>query len=132
MHAARLFVLPSIGDNEAFGIVQLEAMACGKAIVNTRLATGVPWVARDGAEARTVSPGSTAELAAAIRQLLDDGDGAAELGRRGRARVAELFERACFLAKTLAAYEAAALRRRSHSGGLLAVDKTALDQRIGP
>jgi glycosyltransferase involved in cell wall biosynthesis len=131
MHAARLFVLPSISDNEAFGIVQLEAMACGKAIVNTRLATGVPWVARDGEEAQTVTPGSVEELANAIRRFLDDGAVADAFGRRGRSRVAGLFERASFLDRTLATYQAAALRRQHPSADRLSADGTVLDQRIG-
>ncbi len=131
LHAARLFVLPSITDNEAFGIVQLEAMACAKAVINTRLSTGVPWVARDGEEARTLSPGSVEELAAAICQLLDDDVGAAALGHAGQQRVAALFDRAGFLDRTLAVYQAASLARRRMAEGRRASEGVAVDRRPG-
>jgi len=89
--AANLFVLPSVNEAEAFGIVQLEAMCSGIPVVNTDLPTGVPWVARDGLEGLTVPPRDEAALAAAMSRLLDDPDLARRLGAAGKARAVSLF-----------------------------------------
>lgn len=90
-HACYCFVLPSITPNETFGIVQLAAMACGKAIINTNLQNGVIEVARPEKEAITVSPHSSNALGVAMQKLWDDKDLCASLGRSGKKRVEELF-----------------------------------------
>jgi len=105
LHAARALVLPSVAENETFGVVQLEAMACGTPVVNTRLPTGVPWVARHGREGLTVPPGDPDALARALRQLLDDPAEARRLGAGARRRVEERFSAGLLLERYARLYE---------------------------
>jgi len=107
LHAAQLYAFPSVGGAEAFGIVQLEAMAVGLPIVNTNLPTGVPHVARHGLEALTVPPNDPAALAAAIAQLLDDRALAQRLGAAGRRRATTEYDLQSFVERIEDVYEQA-------------------------
>lgn len=79
-------VLPSITDNESFALVQLEAMRLGKPVINTRLSTSVPWVARHDMEGLTVEPGNVEELSQAMQKLAQDPVLEARLGQKARER----------------------------------------------
>lgn len=91
MHASDLFVLPSVTRAETFGVVQLEAMACGKPVVSTNLPTGVPWVNRHEETGLVVEPGDATALAGALNRLIADPALRARLGARARQRVEETF-----------------------------------------
>lgn len=84
--AADLFVLPSIASSEAFGIVQLDAMAHGLPVVNTDLPTGVPFVSQHGETGLTVEAESSNALAKALNRLVNDGEYRRKLGRNAKDR----------------------------------------------
>jgi rhamnosyl/mannosyltransferase len=104
-HAADVFVLPSIARSEAFGIVQLEAMACGKPVVNTRVDSGVPFVSLHGATGLTVEPANTPQLVSALRILLHNDRLRGRLGSAARLRVAQEFTLELMAQRTLALYQ---------------------------
>ncbi len=88
-----LFVLPSVESSEAFGIVQMEAMAYGKPVVNTNLPTGVPYVSVDSETGITVPPRDSKALAKAINKILNDKRLAAKFSENALRRVREEFSR---------------------------------------
>ena len=113
LHAAKVLAFPSVTEAEAFGLVQLEAMAAGKPVVNTDLPTAVPHVARDGKEGFTVPPNDPAAFAQSLRRLLDQPDFAAKLGAAGKERVHSEFSQSLFLSRIQTIYDEAFEHRRS-------------------
>jgi len=105
--ACDVFVLPSTSRNEAFGLVQLEAMAAGKPVVNTAIGSGVAYACPPGLCGQAVPPADPAALAGAIRQLLADSELRRTLGAAGRARVAAKFSASEMVRRTLDIYQQA-------------------------
>jgi len=83
-----IFALPSRG--EGFGLVYLEAMACGKPVIGGAHG-GAPEVIEDGKTGYLVPHGDAAQLATAMETLLGDSALREEMGRRGRQRVENEF-----------------------------------------
>jgi rhamnosyl/mannosyltransferase len=104
-HAAKVFALASIARSEAFGIVQIEAMAAGLPVVNTRLDSGVPFVSLDQQTGLTVPPADPDSLAAAINRLLDDEALRRSFGRAAALRAQQEFSLESMTSRTLALYD---------------------------
>jgi glycosyltransferase involved in cell wall biosynthesis len=99
LHAAKVLAFPSVTPAEAFGLVQLQAMAAGLPIVNTLLPTAVPHVARHNLEALTVPPNDPGMLASALSEVLGDFSLASRLGRSGQMRAKELYDQWNFIGR---------------------------------
>lgn len=76
-------VLPSKDSSEGFGLVLLEAMATGKAVIGSRVG-GVVEVVRDGLNGILVEPNNVDQLASAMRMLFQDDRIRLLMGRYGR------------------------------------------------
>ena len=66
---ADVFVLPSVDRDEAFGLVVVEAMACGVPVVTTELGTGTSFPNINGVTGRVVPPRNERALADAIAEI---------------------------------------------------------------
>ncbi len=104
-HGCEVFVLPSTGANETFGIVQIEAMACGKPVVSTDLPTGVPWVNRHGETGLVVPPADAPALRDALDTLFADARLREVLGKQAQLRVHEEFTQAAMVERMVRLYE---------------------------
>jgi starch synthase len=101
---ASVFVCPS--QYEPFGLVNIEAMACGAPVVATATG-GIPEIVVDGVTGYLVPPGPgfVAELAARVNELLRDPPTARHFGLAGRQRVLDHFTWPAIAAQTAALYQ---------------------------
>ncbi|GAC1441038.1 MAG: glycogen synthase [Mycobacteriales bacterium] len=107
---ATVFVCPSV--YEPLGIVNLEAMACGTAVVASAVG-GIPEVVADGETGllvpyRPSDPAAfEADLARATAELLEDPKRAAAMGAAGRERAVTSFDWTAIAARTVEVYRSA-------------------------
>lgn len=90
-HACDVFCLPSVNEMEAFGLVQLEAMACGKPVVCTQLHNGVNVVNVHGETGLAAPVGDAHALGEAITLLLNDTPLRGQMGQTARTRAHDLY-----------------------------------------
>ena len=109
LKGADVFCAPSL-RGESFGIVLLEAMAAGTAVVAGDL-PGYRNVAEDGREALLVPPGDAESLAGALDRVLSDRSLASRLVQAGHAR-AESFSMSSLAERYLERYERIAVSAR--------------------
>ncbi len=120
LSAATVFVCPSV--YEPLGIVNLEAMACGTAVVASDVG-GIPEVVVDQVTGSLVHyqpnepAGYEAALADAVNALIADPDRAARFGTAGRQRCIENFSWAHIAEQTLQIYRTVCGSTQASAGG---------------
>lgn len=105
LHASDLFVLPSTNRAEAFGIVLIEAMACGLPLISTELGTGTSFVNQHEQTGLVVPPDDPQAMAAAINRLLGDDELRKRMGAASLARVHAEFSQETMAARMLDLYQ---------------------------
>jgi len=106
--AADVFAMPNRqigGDNEGFGMVFVEAGACGRPVVAGRDG-GTADAVVDGVTGFRVDGTSTEAIADALRRLLTEPELAQSMGKRGRARAESDFSWHSVATKTRALWDA--------------------------
>lgn len=86
--AANVVVYPSIG--EPFGLVPLEAMACGTPVIVSNLG-GTSETVVHGKTGLSVDMTSISEISSAVSYILENGEDARKMGWLGRQRVSKYF-----------------------------------------
>jgi len=98
-------ILTSISNNEAFGIVQLEAFTCGKPVISTNLPTGVPFVNLHEKTGLIVPSRDSRALARAINRLLKSPDLCRKYGQYARERMEKEFTKELMAQRVLKLYQ---------------------------
>ena len=100
-----VLVLPSVARSEAFGLVQIEAMAFGKPVINTKVPSGVPFVSIHGETGLTVEPGKVKKLAQAMQWMVDHEKERMEMGQKARKYMKAEYRQEQMLERVLQLYK---------------------------
>jgi glycosyltransferase involved in cell wall biosynthesis len=87
---SKLLVLPSITESESFGIVLVEAMACKKPVIGSKIG-GIPYVINHEVNGLLVPPKDSNALADAIVKILKNPELANKMGENGYKKVVSGF-----------------------------------------
>ena len=96
-----IFVLPSL--HEGIPLVLLEALALQRPVIATRVG-GIPEVVSDGTSGMLVRPAEAGELAACIKEMIENRDKAAAFGAAGRSQVWREFSAKMMAERTAGMY----------------------------
>jgi rhamnosyl/mannosyltransferase len=103
--AAHALWFPSNARSEAYGLVQIEAMAAGCPVINARIpGSGVSWVSPNEETGLTIEPDDPVALASAAERLIVEPGLRDRLGARGRQRARLEFGKDIMADRTLAIY----------------------------
>jgi len=102
--ACDVFVLPASERSEAFGAVQVEAMAAGKPVVCTELGTGTSFVNENEKTGFVVPARDPVSLSTAINRLLADEELRARLGAAARTRARAEFGEEVMVDRVIGVY----------------------------
>lgn len=92
-HAATALWFPSNTRSEAYGLVQVEAMACGCPVINADIpGSGVPWVSPHEVSGLTVPPNNPQALAQAAQRLIQEPGLRDRLSKAAIARAIDEFD----------------------------------------
>jgi len=86
LQAGDIYCLPAHLRSEAFGLNQVEAMACGLPVVSTDLPTGVPEINRHGETGIIVPPANMQALREALETLVNNPGLRKQYGEAGKLR----------------------------------------------
>jgi glycosyltransferase involved in cell wall biosynthesis len=100
---ADVVVFPTM-RSESFGLVAAEAMACGKAVIASRIGE-IPEFIVDNKDGVLVKPGDVEDLKKKILAVLEDKGFAAEMGERARAKISREFSLDSMVERTIDIYK---------------------------
>jgi rhamnosyl/mannosyltransferase len=107
-YAATALWFPSNVRSEGFGLVQVEAMACGCPVINADIpCSGVPWVSRHEQEGLTVPINDPVALGQAAKRLLDEPNLRNRLAMASRIRASQEFDHIIMAQRSFEMYEQA-------------------------
>jgi glycosyltransferase involved in cell wall biosynthesis len=111
--ACDMLVLPSTERSETYGLVQVEAMACGKPVVSTNIGTGVNFVNQHGKTGFTVQPRNVQALVGAMGELIANTDLALRFGEYAKQRALHEFSAETMVERTMRVYDDLLSRKRT-------------------